>query len=378
MSHRGPRIAVVVLVVLAFGVAAWRLWTTDRQRSAGLEANRAFEASTRAIVLALADLRAAQQAYVAAGQGGAFWTARAVSLYTTIETKIAETRRLVTSPEAGQALEATAELLESFRTTDEHAREYVAREQLLLASDLVFGDGAAAAAACAARIEEAQSRESSARQQERARLRLADIVTLGIAAAAALVGLLLLMPRPRSEARVVPTESVVPTASAAVPKPAPPSPPAEPRLDLAAVAALCTDFSRAGDPTALAGLIGRAAGLLDASGAIVWMKDPAAQSLRPVLSHGYSEQALARIGSLSTDADNATAEAYRTGEVRIFEGRGLTHGAIATPLITPAGCVGVLAAEVRAGRETSPVDQAVAAIVAAQLASLVSSSPGTS
>ena len=81
MSHRGPRIAVVVLVVLAFGVAAWRVWTTDRQRSAGLEATRAFEASTRAIVVALADLRAAQQAYVAAGQGDAFWTdARGLAL----------------------------------------------------------------------------------------------------------------------------------------------------------------------------------------------------------------------------------------------------------------------------------------------------------
>ena len=234
------------------------------------------------------------------------------------------------------------------------------------------------AEACAVRIEQAQSWESSARQQQQARLRLAEIITLGAAAAAAVIGLLLLMPRARSETRRRAGRSQVAPARTAIPEPVPPVQPVQPRPDLAAVAALCTDFSRAGDPTVLAGLVERTARLLDASGVIVWMNNPAAQSLQPVLSHGYSEQALARIGGLSTDADNATAEAYRTGKVRIFEGRGLTHGAIATPLITPAGCAGVLAAEVRAGRETSPVDQAVAAIVAAQLASLVSSSPGTS
>ena len=381
MNRRGLRIAIVVLVVLALGVTAWRLWVTGRQQAASEEVALAFEAGTRALVVTLADLRAAQQAYVAAGQGAEFWTTRAALLYTTAETKIAEIRRRATSQEASQALDAAVDLLNAFGTTDELAREHVARDQKLLASDLVFGDGADAATACAARIEEAQSWESSAQRQKRARLRLEQIITLGAAALAAVLGLLLLLPRAPGVTPAEPAEQTAPAPAVTVSEPVKPveeAQPAQPQPDLGAVAALCTDFSRASDPTALAALIERAARLLDASGVIVWMRNPDTQTLQPVLSHGYSEQALARMGNLSTDADNATAEAFRAGEVRVFEGGGLERGAIATPLITPTGCAGVLAAEVRAGRETSPVDQAVAAIVAAQLASLVSSSPGTS
>lgn len=381
MNRRGPRIAIVALVVLAFGVAAWRLWETDRQRAAGEEALHAFETGARAAVVALADLRAAQQAYVAAGQGAEFWTARAASLYAAAGTKIAEIRRRPASREAGAALDAAVDLLDAFGTTDEQAREYVAREQRLLASDLVFGDGAEAATACAARIEEARSWEASVQRQQQSRLRLEQIITLALAAAIAVGGLLLLLPRAQREMPPAPAEEATPAPAAELREPVAPAQAteaAQPQPDLAAIAALCTDFSRAGDPSALAGLVERAARLLDAPGVIVWMKDPATPMLQPVLSHGYSEQALARMGSLSTEADNATAEAYRTGAVRIFEGRGLARGAIATPLVTPGGCAGVLSAEVRAGRETNPIDQAIAAIVAAQLASLVSSSPGAS
>lgn len=381
MNRRGPRIAVVALVVLAFGVAAWRLWETDRQRAASEAAFHAFETGARAAVVALADLRAAQQAYVAAGQGSEYWTSRAASLYAAAGTKIGEIRRHAASREAAAALDGAVDLLDAFGTTDEQAREYVAREQKLLASDLVFGDGAEAATAAAARIEEAQSWEGSARRQQQARLRLEQILMVALAAAIAAGGLLLLLPRAQGETPPAPAEETAPAPAAALHDPLAPvqaSQAAEPQPDLAAIATLCTDFSRAGDPSALAGLVERAARLLDASGVIVWMKDPTAPTLQPVLSHGYSDQVLARMGSLSTDADNATAEAYRTGAVRIFKGRGLARGAIATPLVTPAGCAGVLAAEVRTGRETSPTDQAIAAIVAAQLASLVSSSPGAS
>jgi hypothetical protein len=94
-----------------------------------------------------------------------------------------------------------------------------------------------------------------------------------------------------------------------------------------------------------------------------------------VLSHGYSELALARIGELASSEDNATAEAFRTGTTRVVDASGGTNGAIAVPLVTPTGCVGVMAAEIRNGGEKRAASQAIATILAAQLASLASASP---
>jgi hypothetical protein len=47
------------------------------------------------------------------------------------------------------------------------------------------------------------------------------------------------------------------------------------------------------------------------------------------------------------------------------------NGAVVVPVVTVNGCVGAMAAEIRHGAEASPSVQAVATIIAAQLASLV-------
>jgi GAF domain-containing protein len=53
----------------------------------------------------------------------------------------------------------------------------------------------------------------------------------------------------------------------------------------------------------------------------------------------------------------------------------LSNGAIVAPLVTPGGCVGVMAAEVRHEREQQEPVRAVAAIIAAQLATLIGVTP---
>jgi GAF domain-containing protein len=47
-------------------------------------------------------------------------------------------------------------------------------------------------------------------------------------------------------------------------------------------------------------------------------------------------------------------------------------------MFSPQGCIGVLALEIRHGREQDPVVQAVAAMVAAQLAAAVAAWPAAS
>jgi hypothetical protein len=147
--------------------------------------------------------------------------------------------------------------------------------------------------------------------------------------------------------------------------------PAAAALDLPGVAALCTDLSRAIDTRALPPALERAAKLLDASGLVIWVADPDGRELLPVMAHGYPQNLVTRLGTIPRDAENVTAAAFRTGLVQTVKADTISHGAIAAPLLTPAGPVGVMAAEVLNDGERREATRAAAAIVAAQLATLV-------
>ncbi len=78
-----------------------------------------------------------------------------------------------------------------------------------------------------------------------------------------------------------------------------------------------------------------------------------------------------RLGTILRDAENVTASAFRTSLLQTVDTDDVSNGAIAAPLVTPIGCVGVMAAEVRREGEKDPAKLAAASIVAAQLATLV-------
>jgi hypothetical protein len=117
--------------------------------------------------------------------------------------------------------------------------------------------------------------------------------------------------------------------------------------------------------------------LLDAAGVVVWMgaADAAGEKLRPVLAHGYAPQVMARMSAVPCSADNAAAAAYRTGILQIVQSRAgsaaAAPGAIVAPILGTDGCIGALSAEIKNGGEGSEAVQAVATIVAAQLAGIL-------
>ena len=143
------------------------------------------------------------------------------------------------------------------------------------------------------------------------------------------------------------------------------------RDELAELAALCGRIARTADPAELQSVFERAASLLDALGVSLWTWDSQGGVLRAVFGYGYPTHVLARLGGVSRDADNALATAFRTADTRVVNGSADATGAIVVPLITPAGCAGVLAFELRHGREQSDAVKAFAAIIAAQLATLI-------
>jgi hypothetical protein len=217
---------------------------------------------------------------------------------------------------------------------------------------------------------------------------------LGAAAAAALLVVLLLAPQPdasvavpleRAEPLDLPSQ---PSAASALdlgpigfdgwspaerhanaPAQAAPAPPQA--IDLAGVASLCTDLARLVDTRALPSMLERAADALDANGIVLWIADPDGRELSPIVTHGYPSTVVTRLGTILRDDQNATAAAFRTSLVQTVKTDAVSNGAIAAPLVTPGGCVGVMAAEVRHVGEQDAAKLAAATIVAAQLATLV-------
>ncbi len=408
MKNRAVRIALFFLVVVAFAGAGYELATLDRQAAATRDAGRAFEEKARQVEAALRELRAAQFAYVAAGQGPAFWTARGATLLSAIGAELRELNALEKTAVAaglnpgGVTSAAALDDLATVQRIDASVQGYVREEQRLLASDLVFSDLREADQLLGARIEEVRRQMAVAQIAAAEQVRRAEIATSGGAALFAVLVLLLFVPsgrggesgesmraRPASRAIGLALEPPAPDpdvlarpvgAPASLQIDAPPAASqsgatrvtvADEPIDLSAAASLCTDFARLREPSQVPALLERVAALLDASGIIIWLDDATSGELRPALSFGYPPQALAHIRAISRDDDNATAQAYRERTLRVVEEDALSNGAIAAPLLGPDGCAGVMAAEIRRGGEAHADVQAAATIVAAQLATLV-------
>jgi transcriptional regulator with XRE-family HTH domain len=147
------------------------------------------------------------------------------------------------------------------------------------------------------------------------------------------------------------------------------TPPFEP--DLSAAALLCTELSRVDDTRDVAPLLGELARVVDAVGLIVWVWDAQAAELTPALPHGYSAEVLAQLPNVPRDARNATAAAFRSAQTCIVSGGDVASDALVVPMMTRAGCAGVLAIELQSGAARRESTRALATIFAAQMARLV-------
>ena len=376
MSRRGARLTVAVLFALSVGAAAWQYLRAERALATHHNATSAFERDARAIGLSIADLRAAQQAYVATGQGTDYWTARVSASLESLKARLAGLRQQAESAEAAGRIDAAIVALDDFARMDRRARDYAVSGQRLLASDVIFADGIEMNQAIAAELDAGRTAESTHRAraawaiEARKRLLAGGISGLGL-----FFMLILAFASGRRPAKQDPTiveePADVPGLNLTLDLPQEPAP----AVDLGEAAGLCVDLARVTDPNQIPRLLERAARVLDASGIIVWIADPDGRELIPTAAHGYTGAALARVGAIPRDADNATAAAYREGRVYTVKGDALTSGAIVAPLVTAGGCAGVMAAEVRHEREQSEDVRAIASIVAAQLAMLIGVAP---
>lgn len=402
MHSRGVRLALALVFLLATIAAAYVLFTTHIASRASRASLGSLDAELQAVTVSIAELRASQQAYVAAGQGEGYWISRVAERLDSLRSRLSALKARAREAETRNRIEAATAKLEDFDEMDRRAREYARGGQRLLASDLIFADGLETTRAAQAHVEAARVAERSAIDDELHALDRRQALIAGLTLAAGLLFVFVFMPVPP---RATPEPGAETALSADLGRAAPlggaagikagefrqaapdatgMAPDAElARLDrtrggaesLVRAADLCADLAQVQDARQLGALLGRAADVLDAAGMIVWMADPDRRELVPTLTHGYAPAALARFGTIPREADNATAAAFREGALKTVAADGPASGAIVAPLVTPGGCVGVIAAEVSGGRERDAATRAVARIVAAQLAALLGAPP---
>lgn len=387
MRKRGAGLLLVLTLIVAVGtlVQDFRFdRSIARERAGGL----ALDRELGGLVESLANMRAAQAGYVAAGQGPEVWMKRVSDLSAAIDDALARRREATFSTEARARYQAAATALADLRAIDARARASVGQNDRLFASDLVFMDARGLNDKLASELTGARSAELATTEGRMARLgnlRLAiNAVALGFAVVVAWFfgrSVPAAEPKPAPSTLQMLRDLPPPVKNTSSPAPAQTSATAATlaarTVNLTAAAELCVDLARVIDGRDVPALVERAASVLEAKGVVLWVADASGALLRPSLIHGYSEKVIAKLGSLQIDADNVTSLAFRSMRPQAIQGStpGMS-GAIAVPLVTASGCVGVLAAETRQykpGIDVLPI----ASIIAAQLAALVVTGDGS-
>ena len=397
---------MVVLVLAAIATAAAHQAFT---RYISIDSARArlaaLDAAAAKADLALIEVAASERGYVAPGQGLDFWATSVDEALAAADTALIRMQSTALSPAAIGQLGSAMSRLDDLAVVDGRARQYARDGRTSMASDLIFADGyemIAAARTDAAAAAAAERETISTPLARDTRIHKASVAVL---AACAVLPLLLLLRAPKLDQPMVVSSleplpmmtppAVAPAAladdaigaaldasleglddfSPAVP--AAPAPLAAPvaaatsTVNLTQAADVCVDLARLLDARDLQAVLARIAGVFEANGLIVWMTDAAGQTLAPAVTHGYAPALVARLGALHVDADNATADAWRSKSMQIIAASGNHPGALAVPLLTSGGCAGVLAVELKDGRERASDVQSLARIVAAQLASSI-------
>jgi hypothetical protein len=373
MRTRSVRVALVVVLLASLLLAAFSLWNIDQRsgKALALEADASMRLSR--IAETLGAIGTAHQGYVAPGQLDEPWFERATTLTDDLSRQLREAPESLQSADAAATVRQLSASFAALTAADARMRENLQLGQELMAADVIFSDGRSLIDAMIGSVRQLQAAEQAhvrAELVQAGRFRWGTVATL--AAFWVLVLLVLTIAGTRIPAPPVetsePEQPVLPAASSQ-------SADVRPTLDLAAVAAVCTDLSRITTSADLPDLLGRAADVLDASGLIVWIS--AGEQLFPVTAHGYTPETLGRLSPVPRGADNAVASAWRTGMMTTVPARGGNRGAIVTPLFGLHSTIGVLSTEVRRG-EDDPAVQAVAAMIAAQLATVVPAWPAGS
>jgi hypothetical protein len=382
--NRGLVLLFLLMCVITL-LSAFQAVYIERLLGEGRQASLSASRDTESALVAVADFRGAEAGYLATGQQLAYWTGRADALAKTIGEVIARQSAETPSAQARASFDEAAGALDDLKKLDGRARSLVQADQKFVASDVIFMDSVQTTTRLAQALGAAHEADWAGRDAQLERLSMVRLAAIGGGVAVVLVGAWILLARARSatttEAERPAAETTDTRAARSILDPgpvertAPVAPPPAPvpvaDVNLSEAASLCVDLARILDTRDVPALFERAADVLGAKGLVLWVTDPSGALLRPSLTHGYPEKVVARMSGLEMDGDNATAIAFRSMQPQLVgASSGTATGALAVPLITATGCVGVLSAEIK-NAKPGPDTLSVAQMIAAQLSALV-------
>lgn len=413
MNKRGVAV-IFLLTLLTALVALYQDTRFDARLAQEHSLALTAERELGSIDIALASARAAQSGYVPGAQNLDAAFGRVTELLDTMESTLQARQKAASGPELAARYDAALQGLAEVRNVDVRARASLSQGDGLNAGHMVRAEGAQSAERLSAEIAQARRLEqqhaaatvgslSMSRTLVTALAILLLVAVCGILARALSLGVL----RPASTAQMIKelpppvksgplsitqvhtstsmaatpaagsatvTATVTPRSGTPMPAPAPAAPVPAAGLrpaTLTATAELCVDLARLLDGRDVPALLARASDVLDAKGIMIWAADAESGELRPSLAHGYSEKVLRKLQPLAMADENITSQTFRTMKPQHMNGNhGSESMAIAVPLISTGGCVGVMAAELRHNRSQADV-MALARIIAAQFATII-------
>ena len=327
MGSRWVRTVVVIVALATLGFAGNQIRLSSAALADEQGGERVFTDLGWTLQFTLAELRSAQQGYVADGQDGEYWASRVETHLQAVLGSLDNLKRQVSNPDTLAALDDAVAAVGDLRDLDEQARGYIGSDQPLQASDLIFSQGFDLVDRARAHVQAAQQEERTSRLDLMSSARANQSRMMWTAVAVIVLSMLVLAPAGASSDRDDPSPddaeyhvpeanglsllsldgdsgddeldlppgdsgdaaaaSASPAAGDGGERPVRPSTP-EAAPDLAATAALCTDFSNLTTRDQLPGLLARTAALMNASGIIVWVSNANARALQPALGHGYA------------------------------------------------------------------------------------------
>ena len=385
------------MVIAMLGVAAasgYQLLFFEQLIEQERETERSFAALGGKLTTSISDLRASQQAYVAAGQNPSHWMQRVAEQLDTVNISLATLAQLSTAAATVGSLENAQVAIDDLAQVDRRARDHSDVGQYLMASDLLFTDSPELALIAINHIRLALETEREASDTAQTTHRKSQGVVLAAAMGTSVLVALLLLPssnRPTAKGVGLIDRTVEETDRVSLQDVEESSgntnqedndetsfqdkttktAPVSVTLDLQLAADLCTDLSQLSNTSQLNVILASVAQVFNANGIIVWILDGNSRSLRPAIGHGYSKATLAKLGTIPCDDDNATAVTFREEQMHIVPAETSTLGAITAPIVSISGCIGVLSLELRDGWERNEEVQATAAILSAQLSTLL-------
>jgi hypothetical protein len=380
MFRRTVRIACLVVGLLVTAGLAYRTLQDEDALTRERQAAVAGVAAVNNTAGLLLDLRGSLHAYVAPGQGLPFWGKRAQETLDQLKQSVVDLDAIVTP--MGGSLAESLDAVDQLSAAEQRARTYVSRDEMQLAGDVIFTEVRDLLAAITTQVASVSNGLTREHDRRAAAIRQEQLALAAGGVAVWIVIALLLFPtetKPavqdpaqwRSELKEtlkkpIPAAPVAPVAPVAADVPVAP----DVLATLKTAAEICGDLSALSDPGALEGALARVSALLNATGLIVWVASNDGGMLAPVATHGFDPKVVARIGKIGRESSNLTAAAFRENQAKVSAVSPNSPGALAVPMCGPTGPTGVLSVELKAGQPVSEPKVALAAIIAAQLATL--------